>query len=226
MFRAKGPILAAIDLNKESHEAIRQADALARSHKAKLTVCHVFPEIFADRPLHPQLHLDDALRSELAPSIKRKGRTCDSTKHFTGQDPGNTGWFGLFLVFDFRAAYLDAWGQLLSRRVQELVDEHVLSGGRRCFLVNRGSDTIGLITLHRIRTVPRDEWQTTRVAQAMLPLDKLTRVRPDDELWAALQQMDRDGMNQLPVMTDNNVVGMLSREDVISFLRTVRELAS
>jgi len=33
-------------------------------------------------------------------------------------------------------------------------------------------------------------------------------------------------VNQLPVMTDNQVVGMLSREDVITFLRTVQELAS
>jgi CBS domain-containing protein len=36
--------------------------------------------------------------------------------------------------------------------------------------------------------------------------------------------MDRDGVNQLPVMTDNRVVGMLSREDVITFLGTVQEL--
>jgi CBS domain-containing protein len=38
--------------------------------------------------------------------------------------------------------------------------------------------------------------------------------------------MDRDGVNQLPVMTDNQVIGMLSREDVISFLRTLQELGS
>jgi Zn-dependent protease len=108
--------------------------------------------------------------------------------------------------------------------LQQLVDEHILSGGRRCFLVNRGSDTVGLMTLHRIREVPRSEWATTSVAQAMLPLDKLMRISPDKELWTALQQMDRDGVNQLPVMTDNQVVGMLSREDVITFLRTVQEL--
>ena len=49
------------------------------------------------------------------------------------------------------------------------------------------------------------------------------RISPDRELWAALQQMDRDGVNQLPVMTDSQVVGMLSREDVITFLRPLRE---
>jgi signal-transduction protein with cAMP-binding, CBS, and nucleotidyltransferase domain len=36
--------------------------------------------------------------------------------------------------------------------------------------------------------------------------------------------MDGDGVNQLPVMTDGQIQGMLSREDVVSYLRTLREL--
>ena len=59
-----------------------------------------------------------------------------------------------------------------------------------------------------------------------VPLDKLRRVDPDTGLWPALQQMDRDGVNQLPVMSANKVVGMLRREDVITFLRTVEELGA
>jgi nucleotide-binding universal stress UspA family protein len=62
MFQVKGPILAAMDLDKGSDELLRQADALARSYRVKLSVCHVLPEIFAVRPLFPQLHLDDALK--------------------------------------------------------------------------------------------------------------------------------------------------------------------
>ena len=52
----------------------------------------------------------------------------------------------------------------------------------------------------------------------------MKRVRPDGELWAALEEMDRDGVNQLPVMVDGKIQGMLSREDVVSYLRTLREL--
>ena len=40
--------------------------------------------------------------------------------------------------------------------LQQMVDEHILSGGQRCLLVNRGENTVGLITLHRIKEVPRD----------------------------------------------------------------------
>jgi len=110
--------------------------------------------------------------------------------------------------------------------LQQLVDEYVLGTGRRCFLVNRGPDTVGLMTLHGIKKVPRADWAATPVAQAMLPLDELKRLSPATELMAALQLMDRDGVNQLPVMTGSQVVGMLSREDVITFLRTVEEVGA
>ncbi|MGB7623687.1 MAG: universal stress protein [Terriglobia bacterium] len=71
MFQIKGPILAAMDLDKGSDDLLRQADALARSYKVQLFVCHVLPEIFAVRPLFPQLHLDDALkRSELEAAVR------------------------------------------------------------------------------------------------------------------------------------------------------------
>ena len=110
--------------------------------------------------------------------------------------------------------------------LQQLVDEHILGTGQRCFLVNRGGNTIGLMTLHRIKEVPRGQWATTNAAQVILPLEHLKCVDPDTELWAALQEMDRDGVNQLPVTRDHHVIGMLSREDVITFLRTLQEVGT
>ena len=110
--------------------------------------------------------------------------------------------------------------------LQQVVDDHILTGGQRCFLVNRGDQTVGLMTLHRIKEVPRLEWATTSAAQVMLPLEQLHHIAPDGELWDALQKMDRDGVNQLPVIQNDQVVGMLSREDVITFLRTLRELGA
>ena len=110
--------------------------------------------------------------------------------------------------------------------LQRLVDEQILGHGQRCFLVSRGADTVGLITLHRIKEVPRAQWAATSAGQVMIPWQELKRIGLDAELWSALQQMDRDGVNQLPVVSDDRVVGMLSREDVITFLRTVQVLGS
>jgi Zn-dependent protease len=108
--------------------------------------------------------------------------------------------------------------------LQQLVDDHILTSGQRCFLVNRGESPVGLVTLHRVKEVPRGEWATTSAAQVMLPLERSKQVGPDAGLWATLQKMDRDGVNQLPVTRDHHVIGMLSREDVITFLRTLQEL--
>jgi Zn-dependent protease/CBS domain-containing protein len=110
--------------------------------------------------------------------------------------------------------------------LQQLVDEHILGSGQRCFLVTRGDDTVGLMTMHRIKEVPRVEWATTSAAHAMIPLEEVKRIDPETGLWDALQKMDRDGVNQLPVTRDHHVIGMLSREDVITFMRTVKELGA
>jgi CBS domain-containing protein len=110
--------------------------------------------------------------------------------------------------------------------LQELVDDHILGTGQRCFLVNRAHNTVGLMTLHRIKEVPRPKWATMRAGQVMLPLEQFKTVDPDADMWAALQKMDRNGVNQLPVTRDHHVIGMLSREDVITFLRTLQELGT
>jgi Zn-dependent protease len=110
--------------------------------------------------------------------------------------------------------------------LQQLVDDRILGGGQRTFLVNRGDETVGLITLHRIKEVPRPEWATTSAAQVMLPFEQLKCVDPDTELWSALQKMDRNGVNQMPVIRDQRIIGMLSREDAITFLRTLQEFGT
>ena len=58
----------------------------------------------------------------------------------------------------------------------------------------------------------------------MFSTEQMKRVLPDAELWATMEEMDRDGLNQLPVMVDGEIHGILSREDVVGYLRTLREL--
>jgi Zn-dependent protease len=108
--------------------------------------------------------------------------------------------------------------------LQTLVDRHVLGNGQRSFVVEEGDKVDGLLTLHDIKELPRAEWPTTTAAQAMIPLAQVKRIQPDEELWAAIEEMNHDGVNQLPVMTDGHIEGMLRREDIISYLRNLQDL--
>jgi Zn-dependent protease len=108
--------------------------------------------------------------------------------------------------------------------LQRMVDDHILGSGGRSFVLEKDRQAVGLLTLHQIKHVPRSEWPITTGAQVMIPIDQSKWVGPDEELWTALEEMDHTGVNQLPVVEDGRVIGMLSREDVITFLRTLREL--
>jgi Zn-dependent protease/CBS domain-containing protein len=108
--------------------------------------------------------------------------------------------------------------------IQTLVDQHVLGNGQRSFVVKEGDRMAGLLTLHDIKELPRAEWPMTTAAQAMIPMAQVKRIQPDEELWAAIEEMNHDGVNQLPVMTDGHIEGMLRREDIISYLRNLQEL--
>lgn len=109
--------------------------------------------------------------------------------------------------------------------LQELVDHHILGAGRRNFLVGQPDHVDGLLTLHRIKEVAGNEWTTTTAAQAMIPRARMKSVGPDTSLVTAMQSMDRNGFNQLPVMVDGRAEGILNREDAISYLQVLRDLA-
>ena len=108
--------------------------------------------------------------------------------------------------------------------LQDLVDRHILGSGSRTIMITRDGEVVGLVTVHQIAAVPRDRWPTTTVADAMTPIGRAKRVKPTTGLWEAMTEMDRDGVNQLPVTADGRILGVLTRADVISYLRTLQEL--
>jgi len=124
-------------------------------------------------------------------------------------------------------------GEVMSRDCPEvsvgitldrLVNEYMLPTGTRCFPVVEAGLLRGLLTLHNIRRVARDRWSTTTVEQVMTPLKELKKVGPDEELWVAMKNMTEEGVNQLPVMDDGQLLGMLGRDNIVSFIRIKGEL--
>ncbi len=108
--------------------------------------------------------------------------------------------------------------------VQDVIDRFVLAQGQRCFVVKADDVVQGLLTLHNLKGIPREQWKEVHVNEAMTPSNAIRKIRPEAELTEALRQMDRDGVNQLPVMSNGHMVGILNRDDVINYLRTLQEL--
>jgi CBS domain-containing protein len=110
--------------------------------------------------------------------------------------------------------------------LQNLVDARMLENGHRCFLVTQDDQPLGLFTLHDVTEVPRSEWPETRVKQVMVPVAQVKKAKPSEALWEALEEMDRDGVDQLPVIVDSRCLGVLRREDLIGYLRVHQTLGA
>ena len=115
---------------------------------------------------------------------------------------------------------IDGW-----LNVQNFVDQELLRTGQRCFIVVDKSGQIeGLITPHEIKQIDRAKWPYMTLHDVMRPLSDLRAVTPDVPLTAALESMTRDNLNQLPVISNGHLEGVLSRAQVLSYLQTHAEL--
>jgi predicted transcriptional regulator len=92
-------------------------------------------------------------------------------------------------------------------------------GGQRCFGAVDGQRLRGLLTLTDITTVPQERWRTVTTEDVMVPWEKVIRVQPDTELWTALQITDEANVGQVPVIKENTIVGVLSHERVLHYIR-------
>jgi CBS domain-containing protein len=91
-------------------------------------------------------------------------------------------------------------------------------------MVTDGDDLKGMVTLHEIKRVPRDQWRSTRVEDAMTKVDALHAVSPDEDAYAVLERMDGNDVNQIPVVRGGHLVGIIARDSILHFIRTRSEL--
>lgn len=110
-------------------------------------------------------------------------------------------------------------------RLDHLVNEHILGGGQRCFFVSSDFGGLqGMITIHNVRSTPRDRWSDVTTRDVMTPVDTLEWAHPDEEVYDILQRMDEADVNQMPVMDNGHLVGMITRENLLHYIRMRSEL--
>ena len=108
--------------------------------------------------------------------------------------------------------------------LERLVHDEVLGAGRRCFVVAEDGHLRGLLTLHEVKGVPREQWSRAKVEEVMQPAHALSVVGPEEALLGALQKMDDAKVAQLPVVADGHWLGMLDREHILHYMRVRAEL--
>jgi Zn-dependent protease/predicted transcriptional regulator len=102
--------------------------------------------------------------------------------------------------------------------------QELLRTGRRCHLVTGDGQLVGMMTVHELSKLPRDQWANTSVQAAMLPRNKIHWTTPEEPVLTILEQMQNENINQMPVVSGEAVVGMVAREDILRMIQTRLEV--
>jgi Zn-dependent protease/predicted transcriptional regulator len=108
--------------------------------------------------------------------------------------------------------------------IEHFVHDELLRTGRRCFVITQNGKIAGLLTPHEVKEIDRVRWPYTTLSDIMRPLEDLHTVPPETPLKNALDIMGKEDLNQLPVMTDGHLAGILSRAHIVDYLRTRADL--
>ena len=58
----------------------------------------------------------------------------------------------------------------------------------------------------------------------MTPVDKLKVAYPDQDALSILEQMDESSIDQMPVVSEGRVIGLVARDNLVRLLHTRSQL--
>jgi Zn-dependent protease/predicted transcriptional regulator len=109
--------------------------------------------------------------------------------------------------------------------------QEVARTGRRCHLVTTDDRLVGMINVHTLNSVPRDEWAHMSVQGVMIPREKILWARPEEPLLGLLERLLSADVNQMPVVTDTendgaHIIGMITRDSILRVMQARSEVGS
>jgi Zn-dependent protease/predicted transcriptional regulator len=99
--------------------------------------------------------------------------------------------------------------------LQAIVDRYVLGEGTRAVMVADDGTVAGILTVTDLQKVPRDEWPRTPAREVMTPREKVTAVQASDKASEVLRIVGQNGLNQVPVLEDGRMIGLITRRELV-----------
>lgn len=98
--------------------------------------------------------------------------------------------------------------------VRALVEMLVQSGERWALVTRNGGELAGIITLSDTRRIPPQDWPVTPTVQAATPLAHCITASPDTPAQELLGLMLQNGISQIPILAEQQLVGAVSLGDL------------
>ena len=107
--------------------------------------------------------------------------------------------------------------------VLDLVRDIFFQRSRRAAPVTQDNRLVGIVTLTDVKELPQQKWAETTVVEIMTR-EPLYTVSTDDDLASAFRLLAQHSLNQVLVLHEGQLTGLLSHADVIRYLQLNQEL--
>ena len=106
--------------------------------------------------------------------------------------------------------------------LQDLVDDYFMKYrfGRFPVIENeKDKKLVGIISLHDVKEVPKEEWPEVRVGDIVKVVSGNEKVDVSMEISDAIKKMGKNDLGHLVVMSGNKLRGIITKSDVMRFIR-------
>ncbi|HBG45816.1 MAG TPA: peptidase M50 [Deltaproteobacteria bacterium] len=102
--------------------------------------------------------------------------------------------------------------------VSEAVENYFFKFHHASYPVTSNGHIAGLLTLNNVRSIEKERWENTRVGDVMQRLSPGDFLNPEESAMQALSKMIGDDIGRFPVLKDGELVGIISRRDIMKVL--------
>jgi Zn-dependent protease/CBS domain-containing protein len=113
-----------------------------------------------------------------------------------------------------------------SATIQEFIEQCLRSGERTAlvFASEDSQDLVGLVSIADVKSIERGERATRLVREVMHPLTEIETATVDTPVSETLELMTRKDVNQIPVIANGKVVGVVTRAKLLEIVETISDL--
>jgi Zn-dependent protease/predicted transcriptional regulator len=108
--------------------------------------------------------------------------------------------------------------------VHQLVSEYFLVHRHGGYPVVEDGQVLGIVTMQCVRAVPKEKRETTTVKDAMIPCENAVAVKQSASALDAMNIMARQNVGRLLVFDGAQLLGIVTRGDLMRTIRTRQEL--
>ena len=78
--------------------------------------------------------------------------------------------------------------------------------------------------MRNIKPIPKERWDSTPVGEIMTPASELKTAQAEQPASSLLKQMDELGIDFMPVLEEDKVIGIVIQDNLMRLVKTRTEL--